>query len=250
MYSIITACKHLNMSTFIWIIFMCCIGGSVVVLERSNLTLPCSYKGKNDRQSYNLSVMFSEIPIGINYPITRLHLKQTPGKTCTELFNFNKQYGHQCFENSVFTITIYNVTRDINRTQWLCDIMSEREAATRGNTVTLLVEEYEEPNTTMPLPDMNTTSSVPTETFIHAGTAVGCFAVGVGIGVVIMVILKRLKYGQRSESSAKHEYTEIILSEQATSLNQSGRQPRHYLTPIYAMELQNIVSVHENDDRL
>ncbi|KAH3797385.1 hypothetical protein DPMN_150965 [Dreissena polymorpha] len=154
------------MSTFIWIVFIRGIvltstqpaispEGSVVVKERSNLTLTCSYKGKPvDKDTI---CVWSEIPIGKNHRITRLQLTKPRGSICTEFVHYKKLYGYQCSENNVFTITLYNVSRENNGTQWICEMMFVGEAAAQSNIVTLLVKDTA--MNRINLPDSNINSS-------------------------------------------------------------------------------------------
>ncbi|KAH3797365.1 hypothetical protein DPMN_150945 [Dreissena polymorpha] len=75
-------------------------------LRGDNLTLTCSYE---EKQSDQVTVCkWSEIPRGVDYPISRMYLLYNQS-TCIKTFPGGNQYGYGCQRNTVLSTAIFNV---------------------------------------------------------------------------------------------------------------------------------------------
>ncbi|XP_052212809.1 uncharacterized protein LOC127831779 isoform X4 [Dreissena polymorpha] len=138
------------MSTFLWIVFVCSIalsvsqpvispGGTIDVFRGENLTLTCSYEEKpSDRGTV---CKWSEIPRGVEYPISRMYLLYNQS-ICIKTFPDGNHYGYGCHGNNAFLMTIFNAQEGNNGTRWICEQMVGKDNMALSEHVTLNVIDH------------------------------------------------------------------------------------------------------------
>ncbi|XP_052224080.1 uncharacterized protein LOC127839733 [Dreissena polymorpha] len=114
-------------------------GGTVNVSRGENLTFTCSFEEKPSDPG--TVCKWSEIPRGVEYPISRMYLLYNKSN-CIKTFPDGNHYGYGCHGNNAFSMTIFNAQEGNNGTRWICEQMVGKNNMALSEHVTLNVIDH------------------------------------------------------------------------------------------------------------